>query len=101
MGINYYRAVNLGSKLTSMGSKIDRISINTKKISNIVPSAYDGEDAKIFATAIDRLQSEFNSIESELKLLGNKVVSVAGQIRREEEEKERMILEAAKAKLKV
>ena len=53
-----------GENLTSMGIEIKRISSNARKLSDVVPSAYDGQDAKIFAAAIGKLQSEFNIVES-------------------------------------
>jgi len=98
MGINYYRAVNSGGKLTSMGIEINRISLNTEKLADIVPSGYDGQDARIFVSSINELQSEFNLMELELKSLANKIISVADQIGKEEDAKELVLLNAAKSK---
>jgi hypothetical protein len=46
-------------------------------------------------TAVDQLQYELKAISSELRNLGDRVIDVAEQIRREEEEEERRRREAA------
>lgn len=98
MGINYSRAVNSGKRLTSIGSEIKKISLKAEKLIDFVPSGYDGQDAKIFAAAINELQSELNSVETEIKSLASKIISVSDQIVKEEDAKELVLLNAAKAK---
>ena len=90
--------MNSGGRLTSIGSEIKKISLNSEKVVDIVPSGYDGQDAKIFAATINELQSELNSMESEIKSLASKIISVSDQIVKEEDAKELVLLNAAKAK---
>jgi uncharacterized protein YukE len=95
MGINYSGAIRCGRNLTSMGSEIERLKTNTKTLTDNIPSGYDGQDARMYMSAVEQLQRELQTISRELRSLGSEVISVAEQIRREEEAEERRRREAA------
>lgn len=96
MGINYSGAVRSGRKLSSMGSDVERLRTNARTLTDIVPSGYDGQDARSYKNAIEQLQNELRVISNELRSVGNNIISAADQIRREEEEEERRRREAAR-----
>lgn len=94
MGINYGRAIHYGRNISSMGDDTNRLINNSKTLNGMIPSGYEGQDARIFLSALEQLQRELGSIASELKSLGGRIVSAADQIKREEEEEERRRREA-------
>ena len=95
MGINYWKAVNCGRNISSVGSDIGSIASKANTITEIVPRNYGGEDSEVYVRAVEKIQIELRTIANELKDVGNRVISSAESIRREEEEEERRRKEAA------
>lgn len=94
MGFNHYRAVRCGRNITSSGYDVERIGSKSGTFLNMVPSSYDGQDAREFSRAIEQLQRELNCISTESKRLGNEIINTANEIKTEEEEKEKRRREA-------
>ncbi len=94
MGFNHYRAVRCGRSISSSGYDVERISSKSGTFLNMVPGSYDGQDAREFSNAIQQFQRELNYISSESKRLGNEIINTANEIKREEEEKQRIAREA-------
>ena len=54
-------------------------------ISEFIPSSYDGEDARIYLSAVQQLQNEIKSISKELITVGGNIKSSANIIKSTED----------------
>jgi uncharacterized protein YukE len=100
MGINYWGAINCGRNISVAGERIGSAASKMSFLGEFVPSSYEGEDASLYLNAEQQLQREIKSISNELINVGNRIISSANSIRREEEEEARKQIEAALNSLK-
>lgn len=91
MTIDYYGAVNCAKNLSSMKNQLQGLSLEAKILSDVIPSSYDGEGSVQYINVVEKLQKEIEAISSELGNLGDRIIMVADQICKEEEEEQRIL----------
>lgn len=94
MGINVESAAARANELRGYARQLRNAKSDILQYKQIFGSSWQGTEAFYYISAAERAQEKLERQASELEALGNEIVSVADQIRREEEAAERARREA-------
>ena len=90
MGINTFRASKQARELGNIGESLSRIKKNLDSDKDRLNEYWKSSEMRYVNAAIDHITRELIQISTKLNLLETDIIEVAGEIRREEEEVERL-----------